>query len=266
MGNVVIASPALGEGGALTASAAAAGFPVSNLQKIQPRVIWRTPDLTDAWLEMDLGASSPINLVSLIGTNASAAATWRIRTAATQAGLTGGSPDYDSTVQLMWGAADLSTWDRVNAFNFIAAGAPTSRWVRIDLSDPTNTDGYIAAGRLVVSKAFQPTRNLGYGWSVGFEDDSEADTTDGGNTLVTPKGKRRVVDFELKWGTKADMLGEAFDIDRTRGTSRDIIVIPNPDSDTIHNEAIQGRMTNLSAISNDAYGIYKKRYQVTEFT
>jgi transposase len=47
-----------------------------------------------------------------------------------------------------------------------------ARHVRIELDDQDNPDGYLEAGRLIISPAWQPTRNLTYGWTLRHIDES----------------------------------------------------------------------------------------------
>lgn len=260
--NILIAHPELSDAGAVTASSANSSFPVTNLQTIQPSTAWRSTTLTSVYLEVDLGASYALNFVALIRTNATSSAQWRIRLASTQAGLTAG-PSYDSGTIDQWPETGLDDLDFTNAFNY-SASMGSARWARIDFTDAANPDGYFQAGRIYVSNAWVPTRNFSYGWGIGFEDDSVIDITDGGNLLPTIKGKRRVQPFELNFSSEAEMMGYAFEYDRMRGKSGDIIVARDLDGDYPHKTTVYGLNTELQPIINQSYGVFAKRYQITE--
>ena len=59
-------------------------LPVSNLQNFQPGKVWRvTSGLDKVWVVLDLGSAIAVNLVGLLATNVSSAATLRVMADAT---------------------------------------------------------------------------------------------------------------------------------------------------------------------------------------
>lgn len=263
MGSIALCTPELSDDGIIaTTSNEQVGFLVTMLQNIQPTKIWRTKTLTDIYLEIDLGSVQDFSMVALLYTNATSAATWQIRTANTQAELTA-APDYDSTLITFWPTTGLEDWDRVSGFHF--PSTQTNRWVRIDIVDAANPDGYFQSGRLYVANMWQPTVNMSYGGGVGFDDDSGHNNASGGPTIITTNSKRRILNFELGFLSETEMYNNAFSIDLRRGSSKDILVIPDPsNNDQLQNQSVYGLMKNLQPIINARYGIFKKRYTVTE--
>lgn len=149
--------------------------PASNLQTINPSEIWQTPDVTSQHVQFQRsGAATFIDTVALLYTNATEFAQWRVRGWNTGVGQTLGSPGFDSGSFDMWPSDGLETYDSVPAiYRHPTSVAVTN--IQIDLDDSSNPDGYFRAGRLMVSDAFEPSRNFSKeaGYGVGYVDDSE---------------------------------------------------------------------------------------------
>ena len=264
MGNIIIADSALSDAATLTAGSEAAGMPVGNLQTFQPSEKWRATNLAAAYVEADLGAAQPLDLIALLYTNTTSAATWRIRGATTQANLTA-APGYDSGAITAWPQSGLDDWDFVHVFKWLGASPQTFRWWRVDLTDAANPDGHLQAGRLYLSDAWQPARNLQYGWSIGFADDSIKRRATGGQSWVTARGKRRVLDFTLGFLSEAEMYDNAFDIDRRRGEHADVLAIRDPDDTAhVHRQMVYGLIDGLKPIVNPNFNLFEKSYRIEE--
>lgn len=270
MGNPVIATPALSDAATLTASSAPATLPVSNLQGEQPGVVWRALDPAASWVEVDLGAASAINLVALLHHNLGSAATWRIRAAATQGDLTA-APGYDSTAITAWPTAGLEDWGTVNSVLWLAAAPQSFRWWRIDLADAANPAGFLEAGRLYIADAWQPSRNLEYGWSTAWQDPSEFALALGGQEYAVERRRRRLIQFtipivaESQAAAEAEAYGKAFELQRLRGLSGDVLAIRDPDNAAqLQRQTIYGRMAELRPIVNTAFNIFTTRFAFRE--
>ena len=248
-------------------------MPASNLLRMQPRYAWRAPDPAAAHLVLDLQSAVAVNLVALLFTNASASATWRIRAATSEANLTA-APGYDSGAVTIWPVGvpglGLSTWRWVDAIAFLAGasgpGAQTYRFWRIDIADPSNAAGYFDAGQLIVDAAFQPTRNIAYGWTVRATDQAQRIRAAGGQLYPIASGKGRVLRFDLRWGTEAEMMGGVLDIDRLQGSSRPILAIRNPDRPDLYPaQAVYGLGT-VADITNSRLAIYGRAFEIELLT
>jgi len=260
--NIIIATPRLSDNSILTVDSEKLNFEVANLQTFQPSKVWRDESGVST-LVSDLGSIKAINVISLLYSNASSVATWRIRIANTLLGLTS-SPTYDSGVISFWPSASLEFWDRISGYHILDT-VVNGQFVQIDLSDPTNSKGYFQAGRICIDAAWQPTKNISYQWQISVKDDSTNKMTHGGNIVVNSLGKRRVLEFTLGFLNEDEMFDYAFALDRERGQSKPVLVIPNPaNMDRIHDQAVYGVMTELSPIINTRYSIFEKRYSVEE--
>ena len=261
MGNVVIATPVLSDASVLTASSANSSFPVSNLLDMQLSQVWRSTSTT-ASLTLNLGSTQSLNFFALLGGNATATATVRIRTANSEANLTA-SPSYDSTAQSFYTGVQYA---KKNFIWFVPSASISNSWVLIDIVDTSNAAGYIELGRVYVANAWQPTKNIVFDWSLSWRDDSPRFKTLGNNTFVTAKPRYRVLECSLEYLTEFEMYTNAFEIDRTRGSSSDILVLVDPDAAaTRRNQwTVYGTMSELTPITNPAFNIFTKRYIVEE--
>ncbi len=263
MANIVIASPVLSDAGAVTAGNALGTLPVVNLQDIQLTKLWRTSDHTNTFIEIDLATAQAITVVALLGTNASTAATWRIRAATTQANLTA-APGFDTTAVTAWPETGLGDWSKVHLVKWVDP-AETFRWWRIDIADSGNADGYVEAGRVYIAAAWQPAKNLQFGHGLGWIDSGDRAESDGGQIFTEDKPRRRLVSFDLDFLTENDMLDNAFDLDRLRGAAKDVLVITDPASAShLHKRTVYGLMTGLRPIINRHVGLYQKSFRIEE--
>jgi hypothetical protein len=266
MGNVAIATPKLSDAATLAAGSAAAAMPVTNLQTQQPIERWRATDLANAWLEADLGQSVDWNLVWLGYNNASSAAQWRIRADSTATDARGSTPAYDSGFVDMWPMPGLDDWEWTHAFHWLASTVKSYRFLRIDISDSANAAGYFQAGRLYIARAWQPSRNLGYGWAPQFIDFSARTRAAGGQILPGSKPLHRLLSFQLKYANEDD-IATAFDLDRTRGTSGDVLIMRDPDTASrLMRESVYGSFSSLEPLTNSQFNLYQKPYEIEEMT
>jgi len=226
MSNFIIAQP---YSATVTATSEAASMPASNLNKVQPSDVWRSAALTGQVIEIDLGSARAVDLVALMFSNLTSAATWRI-----QAGSTTGVTDYDYGTETAWAGATENT-DRPHAMVYLPA-AQTYRYWKITLTDAANPDGYFEAGRLILADALQFTRNHAYGAGRGFNDLSTTREAFGGQLLLEDRAKRPVVTFEANWLTAEEMERDLLELQRT--ITGAVFAMLNPDASTYR----QGRM------------------------
>lgn len=297
--SVIIAVPDWSDAATITASDAISAGPVTNLQKMQPTDVWQTAGLSSVYIECDRGSSQPINLVSLLYTNATADAVWRIRMANSQAELItapiydgplvggpaavgyllnedgsyvlnedgskiilddGGGASIGGGATTLWASATLDT--RRHAFAWLP-NTISARWVRIDVSDPANSEGCFRAGRLYISNAWQPTRNVQYGVSIGFIDPSKKDRTTGSQTLITPRPKIPVAKFNLAFLSEDEMLDNEYELQRTRGASSDLLIVFDPNQDTHrHKKIFYGLGDGGNRITNTNFNLFEVNYEV----
>lgn len=263
MANLILALPTVSDRAAITAGSAAATMEAANLQSVQPGERWRATDLENVWLQIDLGAAAAVRMVWLGYTNASAAAQWRVRAAAS-AGDLSVAPGYDSG----WRAhrvGDTADWARTHGFLWLPA-TETWRYWRIDIDDPENADGHYEAGRLYLADPWQPTRNRRYGGGDGYVDDSTAERARGGQTYVTEGGCWREGSFTLGFMDREEMQANAARIDRLVGTRRDLLIVYDPDETArLMDECFYARLTELRPLLLPHHRLYEKSYTFAEW-
>jgi len=140
-------------------------LPATNLQNYQPAKKTRTSDLSNVYYVIDRGNFKTLNVVSMLYTNLSETGTWRVRADNNESNLTS-SPSYDSgdlspftngedtwdTVDSNWENYDLSLtpaeladWSFVHLIHWVGDTTFDYRYIRIDIDDSTNPDGYFEA-------------------------------------------------------------------------------------------------------------------------
>lgn len=164
--------------------------------------------------DIDLGSVQHIRILSLIQHNASPTATLRIRFSTVsdfattvhdsgsipfhvpkypQGGLPFNHPDFwtGGTVD----ASFLIDFPKDFYYEITTDYSIQARYIRVDITDTTNPDGYFELSRCFVAPAYQPSTNMNYGASFGRESSTLADTVAGGVTYYDKRKLRRFVNF-----------------------------------------------------------------------
>ncbi|GAB4373865.1 MAG: hypothetical protein Kow00114_36070 [Kiloniellaceae bacterium] len=246
-------------------SAVAANYPLSNLLTIQPGEKTRFSTPAAAHVVVDLGAARAVDTVALIAHNASAAGTWRVRGATSEANLTA-SPGYDSGAGVsLWPASGKP--DANIHHSFLRLGSAQSyRWWRVDIADAGNADGYFQLGRLLIAGAWAPAVNYSFGADIGWVDPSPIDEGVGGHSFPLEREKHRVFNLPFRFQTKADAWGQAYELQRKRGGSKDVFAVLDPDEDEyLHVVMVHGLLRGtITSISNDFFQRYSFTLRIKE--
>lgn len=270
----------------LTAGSEEPRLPVTNLQDRQLVRPWRTQtvDPAQTWIEADFQGDRMVGAVALVRHNFSQTSQWRVRTGDDPAIGQGVGVEYDSGWlevwppieefgTLPWGVfqwggllpQEVASEITLSAFHLLPQPR-SARYLRIDLQDPDNDDGYLQAGRLVAGPSYVPSRNMLYGWSIGFEDPSEVSKSRGGQTWIDVHEKFRVLRFALANLNEDEAMINVFDhLMRRKGVSGDVLVIPQSERpDQYHNQAIYGRLRSLDPITNPFFESFEANFEVEE--
>lgn len=261
-----ILSPAISDDADLTAGSEVSAMPVKNLQTDQPTEVWRTSGLSNTYVVIDMGQAVAVNMVSLRFTNLSSSAQYKIRAATSEASLTA-SPDEDTGFLDFWSGATPSAYDRPGIDHFIDGGW-TYRYWRIDLSDGSNADGYLEAGRLLMDTMIQPT-------SVNVQLDSlvlptpmdrEQRTELGGGAVYARRiAAPRRAEFSFRL-TAAEFESDWFLLLSDRRSSGPVVVYIEPDASepTRHQRSIYGLITDLEAFTLTNHTSGRLRFAMRE--
>lgn len=284
MSNLVFAgAPNRADEATLTAGSQVASLPVTNLKDRQIAKPWRTQTTAPAstWVRADFGQSQVIGAVALIRHNFSQGSRWRIRvgddpafaTVSHDSGWVAIWPQIEEFGALPWGVfqwgglvpQEVAAQITLSAYYLLPVPV-VAQQLRIDIDDAANSAGYLQAGRLVAGPAYRPSRDMLYGWSIGFEDPSVVSKSRGGQTWIDVQERFRVLRFSLANLSETEAFGNIFDyLFRRKGIAGDVLVIPRADRpDQFHNQAIYGRLRTLEPLTNPYFESFETNFEVEE--
>lgn len=245
-----------------TTSAAITDAAASHLLTTQPSDVYGT-EATSVVIVASRPGVLPINHVGLLFTNAHSATTWRVRVADTEAGLTG-VPSFDSGTVFVWEGRDLSFLDRPHALMWLPEYADytpqlEASWLRIDLAT-VPTPFY--AGRLWAMNAWQPSRNVQFGFGVGFEARWKG-TNIGPATVVRRVPPPPRLRFRFAHLLKGEAMEKAYRFDRAAAEGREVVACLAP-RDAAHRQelTVYGTVTPGGEIVPSAHVSWEREYEL----
>lgn len=251
MANFIIAQP---YSATFTAVSAATSMPASNLNKMQPSDVWRSTSLTSQYIEVDLGSAKAVTVVALMFTNLTSAATWQV-----QAGSTTAYSNYDSTAVTAWAGATQNV-DRPHAFLDLTAASQTYRYWKITLTDAANPAGYFEAGRVILSNAFQGTRNYSFGAGRGYKDMTVTKDAFAGQMIVEEKAKRPILSFEANFLTATE--AEATILELQRNLSGGVLAMQDPSASTYRMGRMYYGRLSIEPVIAAAFNVFSTRFTI----
>ena len=276
MQNMLLAMPILSDQATLKGSTSSGSLGINNLKTMSLKEVYRAADASSVYIEVDFGKSEKINLFALIGHSGSSRSFARVRASNILSDLMS-NPTFDSGdvpfrshqtgYDNTW--ASLVTDEEYGALdkNLFFQYFPTinMRYWRVDISDPNST--YLDIGRLYVANAWQPATNMNYGGGLGYIDPSRKARTKSNEIISNERQQYRYVDFSLSFSNEAEMYDNAFEVDRRRGRTKDVLFIHDPDAKhQLQRRSIYGTMESLQSIVNTNYNIYEKTFRIEEIT
>lgn len=258
-------------------------LPLTNLQDIRYARKARTANLLAASgvINIDLGQQRDIRLVALIAHNLTELATIRIRGSAADptfavtsfdSGSISAYPAVDS-LSLAW--EDPSFWFGVidaerRAYYpshaiFLMDAPAFARYIRIEMLDTSNPDGFIDLGRVFVGPAWFPEVGISPGFQIGHEDATTVEESVGRTEYFDQRPLVRVMRFSLDWLQTNEVFGSVFDFERQLGISGEAFVVPFPDQpERITQTAFPCRMRQLSPAELPSFGVWQKNFELKE--
>jgi hypothetical protein len=264
-----LATPVLSDAATLTADNET--LPVANLQTKQPTKVWRSNNLS-VNVVADLGGDYSIDLFALMFSNATADATWRIRAAAEESELTA-DPAYDTGPMtfaagingqyLIYSQGAPETYSRTSGYHTFLP--KQFRWWRADIFDPDNADGYLDFGRLYIADSFTPQRTFSYGWTQQWMDGQVRDKSLGNQTYPQERNTYRRISGQFRWQSESDMYGELYQLQRKRGSSKDVLLITDElKTDRLMDWSVYGLMTDIEPITGSTFRLYETTLTIEE--
>lgn len=281
MSNIIIAAKNyVDDASSITADSEVATLPVENLQDLQIVKVYRSDGATTVQIDVDWGQQKLVDFFALIAHNLSTGGQvrWRLSNDNFSTFI------YDSGTVNAWQAVEdfggspwgVFTWGGVpseeerslytaNTFQLLT-DPQLARYLRLDITDSINADGYIQAGRLIAGPAYQPSTNYANGVEFEFIDNSRVTKSRGGQVFVDEIQKFRRIRFDLIHLPEDEVFANVFNnIDRVKGISKDVLVIPQPDVPaTWLTQNIYGRIAAISPVRNTALDFYSRQVEVEE--
>lgn len=150
-------------------------------------------------------------------------------------------------------------------FFILLPSAQTLQYWQIEIFDSGNSDGYIQIGRVFIGKAFTPSRNMGYGQTLGDTDDSVFETSLTGEEFVDVRTTYRIHKFELPLLTKEEAYSYVMDIQRIAGTNKEVFLIGDyDDTNNLNRRSFLGRFKTLNPISQKTPTLYSCQFEIKE--
>lgn len=282
MSNMLISSTNYSDSAtSITADSEASGLPVTNLQDRQLVKVWRSDSDTTVQIDVNFGQGRIIDFIALIRHNISQNGTirWRLSnvsdfaTTVYDSGTVDAWPIVEEFGTLPWGVfswggflnPEVAASYNISSFAVLTT-AVAAQYLRIDIADSGNSDGYIQAGRLIAGPSYRPSVNMAYGFDVQFVDESRVTKSRGGQTFIDEVERFRRIRFDLINLPEAEIFGNVFNnIDRLRGIAKDILVIPQPsDPTTWPTQNIYGRLVSTAPIQNRVLEYYGRTMEIEE--
>lgn len=231
-------------------------LPIQNLQNSQVAVKWQTQSgINSTYFLADLTSIVAVSCIALIGTNLTSTATVRIR---------GSNTDSSAVAGEIVDTGVLSGVVSDNYRNFYRAFTTpySARYWRIDIEDTSLN--YLRMGRAFIGPAWSPSKEMNFGWTIGYTDASRITRSQGGQLYIDESFQFRALDFTLSFMDQAEMINNGFELTRRNGGVRDVLVMPD-ENGTFNSElSIFGLVSGASPLTHVTYQIYRIRYRVEE--
>lgn len=283
MANAIIAYGNRIDSATLSGGSWLASLPVTNLQDRRIGKVARSTSqaAVNTQFDIDFGQARLLRVFALVGHNIQTAGQYRFRfsnddtfaTTVADSDWTDVWPIVYPAESLPWESASFWTGrysdEEIAGYNattaWIADAAFSARYARIEISDETNTDGFVEIGRVFAGGGWQPTRNMTVGASLGFLDRTVIQEAQSGAEYFDDRRNPRVARFNLAAMTEDEATATAFEIMRQQGTSGEVLFVWDP-NDTTHaiRRQFLGRFRTLNPIEYAGPDRYRAPFEVKE--
>jgi hypothetical protein len=258
----------------LTTSTAASGLPVTNLQREQKGLVWRSTTTT-ATITANWATPQTFHALVLPFCNLTPTATIRVRAYVNPGDTnpvldTGAQPAGAYTPEDIWGGAQPNS---ANSYS-LGGGSYARLWfarvvarkLEITIADTANGAGYLEASYLVCGDYWSPTYNTNFGLSIGYTDSSAQTRTEAGTLLTSVGTIHRTLDFDLQWLVDTDKT-RMLSILRGNGLRKPLFVSIFPEDVDKRKEQeyqIYAKLSDLSKITHPVYSVYTSNLSLQE--
>ena len=260
-----------------------ASLPLVNLKDRQVQRVARSTNASAAstQFDVDLGALQPVRVLALVNHNISQIGTWRLRLSDSDPSFA--AAIYDSGFVDVWPQVvpfGLANW---GGFNWgqglseseagvygpyavqVTAAELLVRYLRFEIADTGNAEGFVELGRLIVADAFQPAHDKRLGWQLSHVDPTRVVESRAGQRWFDLRPKRRRVAFELTGLSKSEAYAQIDLLDRLIGRGGEVLAVLDPDDrDNLFRQTIHGTKAELPPIEQIGADLYARRFVIEE--
>ncbi len=137
--------------------------------------------------------------------------------------------------------------------------------ITVEISDESNFSGYIEFGRVFAGSGYQPSLNMAYGATLGFENSTSLETSLGQTEYFDVKIPRRIAEFTLDAVTVDEGHGTLLRMQRQQGIDKEIFFTYLADQTSLqYNRTFIGRLKQPDAISQPYVDRLQNRIQLLE--
>jgi hypothetical protein len=228
--------------GTLNAGSAVASLPVANIATDQGSEIWRTAtgavtNATGAWFTCDMGQAVSWQAFGLFRANLTNAASITVKLGTSL----NGTQVLNQTINgLVAGVQQIV---------YVHPTQLTARYLRIEVNDAGNPDNHVDVGLAYAGPVFIPEINFAYDAAFGRVHRTEETMSAGGQTFPRAYWQSRA--WSLSWQTlrTEEIWQHVAKIDRFARFGSNILVVPEPLSPFVQDEALFGRVTDVSDVT-----------------
>jgi hypothetical protein len=220
--------------GTLAAGSSQSGLDTSQLQSPigASSTAWQTAaGVTTSWFSVDMGSAKTIRVFGIFRTNLTTSATirWRAGTDATFA-----TNVYDSTTV----SAGV-----VAGFGQSITQSPSDisvRYVRCDIADSSNSDGFLNVALAFVGPRWVPTVNVSWASSIGRQSGQQQVVTRGGQNYILPFWMQRAWQISMQGIKSTEVWTNLMPLDAAARTGNNVLFIPDIASSVMNQETVYG--------------------------
>lgn len=258
-------------------------WPTLTLANLQDRRLSRVARSADALttstiIDIDLSTVRALRAVALINHNLSQDANWRV----TIGSSSGGSDVYDTGWQGAWAMtfdSEMIEWAADNWWGGIADSdylrhpwiicAPmiayySGQYVRIEIDDTTNADGYVQIGRVFVGGGFVSRYNAQVNIAEGWNDRTTITTGPSGVEFIDEQRRSRYARFSLP-RLELEDFKRVFELQRRLGIGAEVLFLPNTYSlQEAQRRGFLGRLRELNALESVTTNVRSVSFHIGE--
>jgi len=258
--------------------------PLTNLQlrRLQAKARSTNATLANTKFDVQLVEGRVLGIAALCTHNMSVAAKVRVTLGTTlgasdvlDSGWVDVWPALYSSLSLDW--EDPNYWfgvlddearrDYPSNFIYVFPYKCNAQYIRFEIDDTTNPDGYVEIGRAFVGKAAKQSTNVAYGCTLGWKDDSRIGRNRLGSKTYEEVTKYRVASFAYDNADRTEVLESLFELQRISGTTKEVIFVGSDyeeDKGQLTRLAFLGTFSKLDAIQWASLNVHKTGFEIEE--